>query len=389
MPTSALTHLLLELVARPSPNPPGDNRAVAAFIADWLAACGATVQVLAPPGQPQAQSVVAVTGHGAPVIMLHAHSDTVPVGEAEAAEWLSDPFVPELRGGHVYGKGSVDDKGPLAAMMVAFRKLAAETLRGTVVLVAAADEEMGGQWGSRWLAEAGHLPDCDLIIVGEQTANRVATAHKGVMRARVTTHGRSVHATTPDRGVNAIVAMARVVLALEAYHRQLAARHHPLVGQPSCNVGVIQGGSTANAVADWCGVQLDRRLIPGETPEQVEQELRAVLSGVDIAPATGSVQDFQYSRWFDSGELTGLGRAFMDCASRHTGQPAEPTGYLPGSDAKHLLGVARGEMLIFGPGSYEVSHSANENVSVAELETCEAILSDFLSHTLTVGAPHG
>lgn len=384
----ALTRLLMELVAQPSPNPPGDNRAIAHFVADWLADLGAIVRVLAPPEQPGAQSVVAVIGSGPPVVMLHAHSDTVPVGASESNEWLSDPFVPELRGDCIYGKGSVDDKGPLAAMMIAFRKIAAEPLEGTLVLVAAADEEMGGQWGSRWLAEVGHLPACDLIIVGEQTANRIATAHKGVMRARIVTRGRSVHATNPDRGVNAIVAMARVVLALEAYHRQLAGRHHPLVGQPSCNVGVIQGGSTANAVADWCSVQLDRRLIPGEAPEQVEQELCDVLASVDIAPATGSVQDFIYSRWFDSGELRELGCAFMECASRHTEMPAEAIGYLPGSDAKHLLTLMRGEMLIFGPGSYETSHSANEYVSVSELETCEAILSDFLSQTLIQRAPH-
>src|SRR5690606_13896029 len=141
-----------------------------------------------------------------------------------------------------------------------------DQLKGTLVLVAAAEEEVGGKLGTRWLAENGHLPQSDYSIVGEQTFNRVATAHKGVVRATVKAVGRSVHATNPDRGVNAITAMARAVLALEQYHRDLAQRTHPMVGVPTCNVGVIQGGSTANAVPDFCAAYLDRRMIPGEDP---------------------------------------------------------------------------------------------------------------------------
>lgn len=178
---SRLLELLSGLIETPSPNPPGDNRAIAAFVADWLQQTGAQVQVLAPPQKPQAQSVVATVGSGFPVVMLHAHTDTVPVAELEREGWSSDPFRAVQRNGRIYGKGSVDDKGPLAAMMIAFERFArrAGQGHGTLMLVAAAEEEVGGQLGTRWLAEAGHLPPCDLIVVGEQTANRVATAHKG------------------------------------------------------------------------------------------------------------------------------------------------------------------------------------------------------------------
>ena len=205
--------------------------------------------------------MIATLGDGsAPVIMLHAHIDTVPVAADEAEHWSTSPYEPTVKDGRLYGKGSVDDKAPLAAMMSAFKKLAArEEGRGTLVLVAAAEEETGGQLGTRWLADEGFLPTADFVVVGEQTDNRVALAHKGVMRATVKTHGRSVHATNPDRGVNAITAMARVVLALENYHQRLSEKRHPLVGTPTCNVGTIQGGSTANAVPDSCTVHLDRR----------------------------------------------------------------------------------------------------------------------------------
>ncbi len=378
-----LVELLKSLIAIPSVNPPGDNSAISGFIAAWLEQIGARVQVLAPLEHPQIQSVVATIGQGEPVVMLHAHSDTVPVAETEGGRWSSDPFVALEADGKIFGKGSVDDKAPLAAMMLTMKHHAARVQGGTLVLVAAADEEMGGQMGTRWLAESGHLPSCDLIVVGEQTANRVATAHKGVMRATITTQGHSVHATNPSRGINAINAMARLVLALEAYHYRLTEHLHPLVGVPTCNIGVIQGGSTANAVADQCLIRLDRRMIPGENPKTVQHELEQVVSMTDIAPATAKISEFQYSSWFESRLETPLGKAFLQYSSQATQTPLEPIGYLPGSDAKHLMNLVRGDMVIFGPGSYEVAHSFDEYVEISQLEQCFTVLNGFLKQHLS------
>jgi acetylornithine deacetylase/succinyl-diaminopimelate desuccinylase family protein len=381
----ALEQLLADLVRIPSPNPPGDCREVARYIASWLDAPNVDIRTLHPPEKEMADSVIATLGDGSsPVIMLHAHIDTVPVAADERKRWSQDPFEPWVAGDAIYGKGSVDDKGVLAAMMVAFRKLAQAggDLAGTVVLVCAAEEETGGQLGTRWLADSGHLPACDFIVVGEQTGNRVAVAHKGVLRATVRTRGRSVHATNPDRGVNAITAMARLVLALESYHRDLTGRKHPLVGNPSCNVGTIQGGSTANAVPDSCEVRLDRRMVPREDPEVVKEELEAVIRDVDVSPATAEIADFLVSSWFESDLSTPLGQLFLHLAGE-VGD-AGPVGYLPGSDAKHLMGVVRGDMVVFGPGSYEEAHAADEHVSLSALQACQGILSRFLTEALTV-----
>lgn len=380
-----LQRLLADLIRIPSPTPPGDCRAIAAFVAGELGPTGARVRVLAPPEKPEATSVVATLGAGQPVLMLHAHLDTVPVAEDERQRWSYNPFEPVVRDGQLYGKGSVDDKAPLAAMLHAFKELAGARFSGTLVLVAAAEEEVGGKLGTRWLAEAGHLPEADFIVVGEQTHNRVALAHKGVMRASVTTRGRSVHATDPDRGVNAITAMAKVVLELETYHAVLGERTHPLVGHPTCNVGVIGGGSTANAVPDLCTVHLDRRMIPGEDPEAVKAELREVVALADVGEATAEVHSFLFSSPFDSGLETPYGRAFRACVDDAFGAPQDVVGYLPGSDAKHLMTLKRGDMVVFGPGSYEVAHAFDEYVELAELAACERILSRFLERVLGDG----
>ncbi len=381
-----LVELLQALVQIPSPNPSGDTRAIAEYIAQTMAEAGCQVVTRAPEHKPDAVSEIATLGAGDPLIMLHAHIDTVPIAADEAHKWSVDPYAAVIKDGRLYGKGSVDDKAPLAAMMQTLLNAAARgSAQGTLVLVAAAEEEVGGQLGTRWLADHGHLPQCDFIVVGEQTHNRVATAHKGVMRATVRTTGKSVHATNPDRGVNAITAMARAVLALETYHQQLAQRVHPLVGVPTCNIGVIHGGSTANAVPDSCAVYLDRRMIPGEDPAEVQREMQAVIAAVAVAPAHISIGDFLVSNWFDSTVNGPLAQTFLACVGEVLNIDPQPIGYLPGSDAKHLTGVTRGEMIIFGPGSYEVAHAFDEYVDLHELEYTQRILQLFIDRTLFHG----
>lgn len=378
--------LLQHLVRIPSPNLPGDTRTIAAFIAQVMDAASCHVKILAPEQKPEAQSVIATVGQGGPVIMLHAHIDTVPIAANEAQLWSVDPYSASIKDGKLYGKGSVDDKAPLAAMMQVMidhaKSLSADTQTGTFVLVAAAEEETGGRLGTKWLADNGHLPMCDFIVVGEQTYNHVATAHKGVMRATIKAMGRSVHATNPDRGVNAIVAMARAVLALDEYHKTLSKHAHPIVGVPTCNVGVIQGGSTANAVPDSCMVQLDRRMVPGEDPDTVQAEIKAVIEGVDAGEAALTIEGFQTSNWFESTAVSPLAQLFLKCVENELQQHPGPIGYLPGSDAKHLTNLTRGEIIIFGPGSYEVAHAFDEYVDLNEFTSTINILREFIGQVM-------
>ncbi|MGB1288408.1 MAG: M20 family metallopeptidase [Aggregatilineales bacterium] len=375
--------LLQKLVQIPSPNPSGDTREIAAFIAETMRDIRCKVTTPAPDEKPEAVNVIATIGTGAPVIMLHAHIDTVPVAATEAGKWSVDPYSGVVKDGALYGKGSIDDKAPLASMMLVMVDAAQQqSLNGTLVLVAAAEEEVGGQLGTKWLADNGHLPECDFIVVGEQTGNKVATAHKGVMRATVRTSGKSVHATNPNRGINAITAMAKAVLALTDYHAELAKRIHPIVGFPTCNVGVIEGGSTANAVPDRCIVKLDRRMIPGEHPEVVKAELRGVIDSLDVSPASISIDDFLFSSWFDSSLESDLAQTFLACVQDNLNESPGPVGYLPGSDAKHLMTTAKGDMIIFGPGSYEVAHAFDEHVRLDDYQMTTDILLDFVRRTM-------
>ncbi len=381
---SNLVELLQQLIRIPSPNPPGDCRAMAAFCAAYLEDAGFSTTMVAP--DDRAWSVVAQTGNDdGPTILLHAHTDTVPLGQN--ARWSCDPFAGVVDEGRVYGLGSVDDKAPLAAMLWAAASLKPRlhALRGRLVVVCAADEEVGGQLGTKWLADNGYLPPTDFAVVGEQTHNRVATAHKGVLRASFHVAGRTAHATDPWRGRNAINGMAHLVCDLERYQREeLESQPHPLLGPPSINVGLIDGGVGSNVVADRCTIRVDRRMVPGEDPQAVIAELQAVTAARQaLDPERSySVDSFLVSNWFQTDASDPFTRRMLAISAEETGSTAEAVGYLPGSDAKHLVDVVRGGMVIFGPGTYQVADSTDEYTDIAELVTTYTVLQRLLDEAL-------
>lgn len=383
-PANDLVALLQQLIRIPSPNPPGDCRDIAEFCAAYLRDAGFATTLVAP--DDRAWSVVGILGEAdTPSLLYHAHIDTVPLGQN--ARWSVDPFAGMVADGRIYGLGSVDDKAPLAAMLLAAADIGAraERVRGRLVVVCAAEEEVGGRLGTKWLADNGYVPACDFVVVGEQTQNRVATAHKGVLRAAFHVAGRTSHATDPWRGRNAINGMAHLILDLERYQAEvLERRPHPLLGPASINVGVVAGGVSANVVADACTIRVDRRMVPGEDPQAVIAELEQIVAARQAADPerTYTVDDFLVSNWFQTEADGELLDRFMQISAAATDTPPTPVGYLPGSDAKHLVDVARQGMVVFGPGTYQVAHSTDEYVDGAELATTYRILRQFAEEIL-------
>src|SRR3954454_3209649 len=219
--------------------------------------------------------ITRVEGHipperGGKVVMLEAHQDTVPV-EGMTIE----PFQPRIDGGRLYGRGSCDIKGGMAAMITAVARLAKEKPSGrpTVVLVCTINEEHGFTGAKHWAAtysgkipDSGHGPEDvpvagrsellprvpDAAIVAEPTKLNVVVAHKGAARWRCSTRGVATHSSQPHLGDNAIYHMGRVLQVLETYGRDVAPHYsqHPLVGHPTVSVGLISGGISVNTVPD-------------------------------------------------------------------------------------------------------------------------------------------
>lgn len=193
--------LLRKLVRTPSPNPPGDTRAVANVVREYLEDAGIPVEMIGP-DETRPCVIARLGGSAGPVLGFNSHIDTV--GTGGRGDWTGDPFSGEVADGRVWGRGAGDAKASVAAMCVATKVLhqARHSWSGGVLLALVSDEETGGN-GSRFLLANGHT-DADAWVIGEMTGNRVAIAEKGLIWLRIETLGHTAHASTPEKGVNAI-----------------------------------------------------------------------------------------------------------------------------------------------------------------------------------------
>ncbi len=284
---------LAALVRHPSDNPPGDCAPHASHAAALLEEMGFTVERHAvPEALVRAAGMISVTNlvirhrfgpesQDGPVIALNAHGDVVAPGEG----WSSDPYGAEIRDGRMYGRGAAVSKSDFATYAFALRALrAAEVpLAGTVELHLTYDEETGGLLGPGWLlAEGISAPD---FAISAGFAYGVTVAHNGCLHLEVTVRGRSAHAARPETGADALAATTAILTALYAFRGGLAARISavPGIGHANLNVGLIAGGINTNVVPDRVTFRIDRRMIPEENPQAVEQELRDLIAQASAA----------------------------------------------------------------------------------------------------------
>ena len=268
-----IAELTGELVAIDSTNPdlvPGGagEAEIVRFVAAWLTDAGLDVEVheLAP-GRANAIGIARGSG-GGKSLMLNAHMDVVGQGG------MADPWVPRIEGDRLYGRGAWDMKASLAAIMLAGREAASLGLRGDVIITAVADEE----YASIGVQDVVRRMGAAAAIVTEPTGLDVCVAHKGFVWLEVETRGVAAHGSLPEEGVDAIVKMGSVLIGLEALDRELRARPgHALVGPASVHASLIQGGQELSTYPDRCLLSIERRTIPGESTEEVEGQIAAIL----------------------------------------------------------------------------------------------------------------
>lgn len=296
-------------------------------------------------------------------IVLEAHMDTVSVKGMSIP-----PFEPRVADGRMYGRGACDTKAGLATMMHALASLKAEgvTPPCEVWLAAVVDEE----YSYRGVVKLCEGIAAAASIVAEPTELRAVIATKGVLRWRIVVRGRSAHSSKPHLGVNAIHHMSRVVLALEEMHGRLAENApHPLLGTATGNVGVITGGTQVNFVPDQCAIEIDRRLLPGETVEEVLAhyetllgELRQQHTGLDVSMEAPMLTD----EALETPESEGVVQVASGVLSE-MGLNARPCGVSFSCDASKLA-RAGVPTIVFGPGSIDRAHAAVEYVELDQVQ---------------------
>jgi acetylornithine deacetylase len=363
-----VAELARSLVAIDSVNPdliPGaqGEAEVARFVAGWLEDAGLDVTLEdAAPGRPNVVGVARGSGGGR-TLLLNAHTDTV------GTDAMEQPREARLDEGRLYGRGSYDMKGALAAAMVTAKRALGLGLRGDVVLAAVVDEEVGSVGTEalvrRWRADGA--------IVAEPTEEQLCVAHKGFVAFEVVTRGRASHGSRPDLGIDAIARMGPVLVAIEELDHELAERgSHPLVGRASIHASLIAGGQEYSSYPAECRVNAERRTLPGESAEDVERELRGLLAGAMDAELTIAFSRNPYEAAADE--------PFVDAVRRHAGGNGV-AGAAYWADSA-LLAEAGIPTVLYGPRG-EGAHAAVEWVDLESLERCAevytAVAADFCS----------
>ena len=285
---SEVLEILEQLIRTPSVNPslvPDEahgEQAIAKVAQGWLTRNGVKSWLEeAAPGRPNAVAEVG-TGKGLTLVFC-AHLDTVGT-----AGMTIPPFEPRLDGNRVYGRGSYDMKGSAAAVMAAAAALGREDFHGRVLVALVADEE----YASIGAQDFVKRHRADACVLTEPSEGRLILCHKGFVWAEIVTKGRAAHGSRWDLGVSAIAKMGKIIAALERFDQEeLRNRTHPLVGPASQHCSLIRGGSGLSTYAEECTLQIERRTLPGETPERVMQELEEVIRSTKEEAQLRSVLD--------------------------------------------------------------------------------------------------
>ena len=363
---------LVRLVRINSVNPTLDPDAsgeaeIARFIETVLEDFGLDTETSEPkPGRMSVLGTRPGTGGGRS-LMLNAHLDTVGV------EGMADPFSAAIRDGKLYGRGAYDMKGAMAACLGAVKALqdGGISLAGDVIVAGVADEEYAS------LGTSDVIQRCrvDGAIVTEPTQLKVCLAHKGYVWLKVRTAGHAAHGSRFDDGVDANMRMGRVLGALAKLERELrTGAAHALVGPPSLHAALLNGGSGISTYADACELQIERRTIPGETVEQVEGEIQAIVDRLVAEDATfsASVDTFFSREPFEVSPESAIVAAVDRAAAAVLGEGPPHVGDTPWMDAA-LLSAAGVDTVVLGPGGTG-AHSAEEWVDLESVFRLASIL---------------
>lgn len=363
----ALTRALVAVDSRNpviAPGGPGEG-AAASLLAGVLAGWGFDVELQeVAPGRP---NVIARTGRrGGPALMFNGHLDVVGT-----EGMVHPPFDPAVRDGRIYGRGSADMKGGIAAMCAAAARAASAT-NAELVIAAVIDEE-NESLGTRALVDMGIRADA--AIVTEPTQLAIMPAHRGFVWLEIELRGRAAHGSRYDIGVDAIRHAGLLLAELDAFEEQiLVGRTHPLLGRASLHASLVHGGIGMSTYPDRCMLSIERRTVPGETTESVIEEVREAFARIHARRPTfdASVRLITAQGPSDvppgAPVVQSLARAIES-----TGMTMAIEGMSAWTDAA-ILNAAGIPAICFGPGDIRLAHAAEEWVPVAEIERATAVL---------------
>ncbi|MDX1620166.1 MAG: acetylornithine deacetylase [Nitriliruptorales bacterium] len=365
------TLTILERLVAADTTSRGSNLALIEIVEELLTASGVESQRVPNEDGTKAGLIARIGPEADGGIVLSGHTDCVPVDEQP---WTTDPFELHETGGRLYGRGTADMKGFLAAVLAQLDVLTGADLTRPVILALSYDEELGTLGAPSLVAELlATQPRPAAVVVGEPTGLQVVNAHKGVRAFTTTVHGLDAHSSQPQRGANAIAALARIATAID----DLATRHREAAADPdfeppytTFNLATIQGGQAINIIPRRAEMTWEYRPVPADDSDAILQQvqeraeddvlprLREHHPGAAIEFATDAVVPTLAPE--DDGVAEALVRELMDIQA-----PAETVAF--GTDGGHFQAAGL-STVVFGPGSIDQAHQPDEYIDESQLE---------------------
>jgi acetylornithine deacetylase len=367
--------LLRDLIAIPSINPslvPGASgeREIAAYVGARLRAGGMDVEMYdVLPGRPNVVGIADGREPG-PTLMFCGHLDTVGV------EGMRAPFDPVERDGSLYGRGSQDMKGGVAAMIHAAESVLQRggLRKGRLIVAAIADEEYASAGADALVTRC----TADYAVIPEPTDLEVGVAHKGFSSAEIVMHGRAAHGSRPADGRDAILRMGRVLAALELRDHWLQAQPpNPWLGTASLHASTIRGGGELSSYPASCCLQFERRTLPGEPLTAAEDDLRRIVGDLaSVDPEITADIRLLLARPAYALDPSHPWPASVLRACGQRGWPPKAAGLSFWTDAA-ILGAHGVRTVLFGPGGAGL-HGPEEYVRIDDVIRCRDVLIDLV-----------
>jgi len=369
----ALISRARRFIRTPTENPPGDYEAMAQLVEEEAKSVGLLTKVVRGlPSKPNVFGLIQGKKVDGYTLLLSGHMDVIPAGDK--SKWKVDPFAAEVADGYIWGRGSVDMKGALAAFLEAMAALRRSNvgLSNNVMFGATVDDEIAGDMGQKYMVEKGlketGFPIPSFHILGEATILNMMVSFKGRIWFTLKLLGKAAHGGAPSKGVNAIDKAFKFHSRLNEVF-DVSKENHPLVGPTTLNVGLVRGGLKCNIVPDECVLQYDLRMTPRETADDWIERVKDVLSELsseDPNFRVGSFEVFEKRAPIECDVKLKEIAVLSDIIKSVTGKAPELQGTLSAGDLYHSLTHGIPGTWI-GPGDPDLMHQIDERLEIDQL----------------------
>ena len=377
-----ITNLAQELIKIPSDETAGEKE-VCEYLESFLKSLGMKVrlqEVL--PNRPNIIAEV-IGDEVGKSIMFNGHVDTVPIGDIK--KWSMDPYSAIIKDNKLFGRGSTDMKGSIASMIIAMKFIMnnVKKFNGKIIFTGVMAEETTGL-GTQKIVEENIK--ADMALVGEPSDEKIYRAHKGTMWFNLSTYGKLEHSSESNsESNNAIINMMKLIMEINEISKELETIENNLVGHPSINVGLIDGGTKQNMIADSCRISIDRRTLPEEKTDEILDKLRIRLDRLRSLDdrLTFDLEIDTIREAVEVVESEQIVQEVKNALNKVINKNPTISGMKATTDMSILVNQGNIPSVIYGPGFIKQAHTVDEFIEVKRLVESSQVYAEILLNVLT------